>query len=69
MKRYPAYDPPEYVSWKGDAALVRDFKRTVERDPGRKAVIDAMSRDQLLDLYRGLVRTRLTDIGLKRMVK
>ena len=69
MKRYPAFDPPEYVSWKRDAAVVREYKKTVERNPERKAVIDALSSDDLLQLYRGLLRTRLTDIGLKRMVK
>ncbi len=69
MKRYPAFDPPEYVSWKRDASILREYKRTIARDPERKAVIDSLSQDQILDLYRGLVRTRLTDIGLKRMVK
>src|SRR5439155_756725 len=31
MQRFPAFDPPEYVDWKADAALVRAFRETVER--------------------------------------
>jgi TPP-dependent pyruvate/acetoin dehydrogenase alpha subunit len=69
VKRFPAFDPPEYVSWKRDAVVVREFKRTLARNPERKAVIDALEEDKLLQLYAGLIRTRLTDIALKRMVK
>jgi len=35
----------------------------------RMLVIDALGEPQLLDLYRGLVRTRLIDVALKRFVK
>jgi len=30
-KRFPAFDPPEYVEWKPDPALVRGFRETIER--------------------------------------
>ena len=69
MKRFPAFDPPEYVKWKRDPALVREFRRTISRNEEIKSVVDAISESQMLDLYRGLLRTRLTDIALKRMVK
>lgn len=69
MKRYAAFDPPEYVAWQRDDVLVRDFGATVERDPARAAIVSKLSRDQILALYRGLLRTRLTDIALKRMVR
>src|SRR5213076_1559505 len=38
IRRFPAFDPPEYVEWKPDAALVRAFRETIERDPERAAV-------------------------------
>ena len=69
MKRYPAFDPPEYVAWKRDDGDVEDFRHRVRADPDRSAVIDRLTEDQRLDLYRGLVRTRLTDIALKRWVR
>jgi TPP-dependent pyruvate/acetoin dehydrogenase alpha subunit len=69
MKRYPAFDPPEYVAWKRDDRDVEDFRRCLEADPDRAAVIARLTEDQRLDLYRGLVRTRLTDIALKRWVR
>ncbi len=68
MKRYPAYDPPEYVSWKADAALVRAFGETTRADPARRKLIDALDDAFLLELYAGLLRTRLHDITLKRWV-
>ncbi len=69
MKRYPAFDPPEYVAWKRDDGDVEDFRHRVRADPDRSAIIDRLTEDQRLDLYRGLVRTRLTDIALKRWVR
>lgn len=69
MKRYPAFDPPEYLSWTPDPALVRQFKETTSTDPARAKIIAALSGDQLIDLYRRLVRARLHDIGLKRWVR
>jgi len=69
MKRYPAFDPPEYVGWKRDDREVERFRQQLRADPARAAIIDRLTEDQRLDLYRGLVRTRLTDIALKRWVR
>ncbi len=69
MKRFPAYDPPEYVNWKPDAALVAAFGDTWRADSERRRVVDALDRDGRLALYAGLLRTRLHDIMLKRWVK
>jgi TPP-dependent pyruvate/acetoin dehydrogenase alpha subunit len=69
MKRYPAYDPPEYVSWSADPALVAAFGETVRRDPARRKLVDAQNEAFLLELYAGLLRTRLHDVTLARWVK
>ena len=69
MKRYAAFDPPEYVAWTADDSERERFDATVSRDPVRAAIIDSLGEAQLLDLYRGLVRTRLIDVALKRYVK
>ena len=69
MKRYPAFDPPEYVAWTRDDRDVEDFRQRLRADPTRGAVIDRLTDEHRLDLYRGLVRTRLTDIALKRWVR
>ena len=69
MRRYPAFDPPEYVAWKPDKALVEGFAATLDADPERAALIAKLDRDALLDLYRGLLRARLHDITLKRWVR
>ena len=45
------------------------FAETIRRDPERRAVVDALNEAALLDLYAGLVRTRLQDIVLKRWVR
>jgi len=69
VKRFPAFDPPEYVDWKPDPALVRAFRSTTEANPERAAVVSGLSRDAKLELYRGLLRARLHDIELKRWVR
>jgi len=69
VKRFPAFDPPEYVDWKADPALVRAFRATIEANPDRAKVINGLSRDARLELYRGLLRARLHDIELKRWVR
>ena len=69
MKRYAAFDPAEYVAWTRDEALVREYADTCARDPERRAIIDALSVDRKLGMYRGLLRNRLSDIALKRMVR
>lgn len=69
MKRYPAFDPPEYVNWRRNESLQREFEARLEQDPARRAEIDELDSERLLDLYRGLLRFRLHDIALQRWVK
>jgi TPP-dependent pyruvate/acetoin dehydrogenase alpha subunit len=69
VKRYPAYDPPEYVAWQPDARLVREFAEVPGRDPARAGLVDGLDEAFLLRLYAGLLRTRLHDVALKRWVR
>ena len=69
MKRYPAFDPPEYVGWTADPELVRAYARSVEDDGERAARVASLTEEQLLVVYRDLLRTRLHDIQLKRWVR
>ncbi|MGH7720927.1 MAG: thiamine pyrophosphate-dependent dehydrogenase E1 component subunit alpha [Gemmatimonadaceae bacterium] len=69
MKRYAAFEPGEYVSWRRDDEVLREYRETLSRDRARRKVVAALSESQHLDLYRGLVRNRLVDIALKRMVR
>jgi len=68
MKRYPAYDPPEYLDWSIDPELLSSYReRATEGERG--ALISALSEERLLKLYRELLLTRLHDVQLKRWVK
>src|SRR5689334_11462994 len=69
MKRYPAFDPPEYVDWTPDPELVGAYAETLTRDPERAALAAALDEATLLALYAGLVRNRLHDVALKRWVR
>lgn len=69
MKRFPAFDPPEYVEWTADPLLVEQFAAKVAQNPERQAIVDALTPQQLLRMYAGLLRNRLHDIALKRWVK
>jgi len=69
MQRFAAFDPPEYTAWTRVDADVDAFRETIARDPARAEVVDALDEDGRLALYRGLVRNRLTDVALKRMVR
>jgi TPP-dependent pyruvate/acetoin dehydrogenase alpha subunit len=69
MRRFPAFDPPEYVSWRPDEGLARAFRERVERDPARKTIVAGLTRDDHRRLYAGLLRARLHDIQLKRWVR
>ncbi|MGH7672338.1 MAG: thiamine pyrophosphate-dependent dehydrogenase E1 component subunit alpha [Gemmatimonadales bacterium] len=69
MKRFPAFDPPEYVDWKPDPQLVRAFRGAIEGDAERARIVGALSPDHKLALYAGLLRARLHDIQLKRWVR
>jgi len=61
MRRYPAFDPPEYVSWAPDPVVMAGFTARVPANPPDETV--------LLRLYEGMVRNRLHDIALKRWVR
>jgi TPP-dependent pyruvate/acetoin dehydrogenase alpha subunit len=69
MIRYPAFDPPEYLNWQPDPEVVEHYENTIESNSERRAVIRAMTPNQLINLYEGLIRNRLHDIALKRWVK
>jgi len=69
MKRYSAFDPPEYVSWAPDPELLSEYGRRLSKDPERAREVSGLNADGLLGLYRDLLRTRLHDIGLKRWVR
>ena len=69
MKRYAAFDPPEYRNWQPDPILVREYRRRTEEEPRRAALVHRLGTDRLLALYRDLLLTRLQDIGLKRWVR
>jgi len=69
LRRYPAYDPPEYVDWEPDPDLVAACLDAVRGDPERAAVFEALTAADLLHLYRGLLRFRLHDIALQRWVR
>lgn len=69
MKRYAAFDPPEYVSWKPDPEVLSRYDETLHKDPDRRKILRALTREDLLRLYAGLLRARLHDIALKRWVR
>ena len=69
MKRYTAFDPPEYVAWAADPALVRAYRDTIVHAPERQAIVARLSREELLALYARLVRARQHDIALTRWVR
>ena len=69
MKRYPAFDPPEYLEWAPDPEILREYVATIERDADRSEIVRDLTESDLLSLYRDLLRTRLHDIGLKRWVR
>jgi TPP-dependent pyruvate/acetoin dehydrogenase alpha subunit len=69
VKRFPAFDPPEYVDWQPDPGLVRAFPEAWSQDPARAHIVQQMDGAVQLALYAGMVRTRLHDIMLKRWVR
>lgn len=69
MRRYAAFDPPEYLGWQPDADLIRSFRERVESIPERREVIESLDARELVSLYRGMLRFRLHDIMLQRWVK
>ncbi len=69
MKRYAAYDPPEYVDWDPDPELVDEYERTLEEHSEKAEVAARIDEARLEALYRDLLLTRLHDIALKRWVR
>ena len=69
VTRSPAFDPPEYVSWKPSDALLQEYEGTLLASRARTRLVQQLSPRQHLDLYAGLLRTRLLDTSLKRWVK
>ncbi|HLL82371.1 MAG TPA: thiamine pyrophosphate-dependent enzyme [Longimicrobium sp.] len=69
MKRFAAYDPPEYQNWQPDPDTMRDFRARMDADPERAAVVRALAEEELVAMYAGLLRNRLHEIALKRWVK
>ncbi len=68
MKRYPAYEFPEYVDWKPQPEVQAGFEACLKADAERAALIEALDEAALLRLYEGLLAARLHDIQLKRWV-
>ena len=69
MRRYPLFDPPEYINWQPSAELLREYRARLESNPDRRAITDALNDEQLLALYAGMLRFRLHDYALKRWVR
>jgi TPP-dependent pyruvate/acetoin dehydrogenase alpha subunit len=63
------FDPPEYVGWEPDPAILEEYERTIQRDRQRSQIIAGLSDEQLLGLYAGMLRFRLHDIALRRWVR
>src|SRR5689334_4961303 len=69
MKRYPIFDPPEYLNWKPAADVIEEFHGVIDKDPLRRDIVSQLTRDQLLGMYAGMLRFRLHDITLSRWVR
>src|SRR5262245_21004705 len=69
MKRYPMFDPPEYVDWKPASDVMDEFHAAIKKDPIRSKIISNLDEDQRLGLYEGMLRFRLHDITLSRWVR
>ena len=68
MRRYPAYEFPEYVNWRPDPTVIDHFDQILQT-PERAPLVNQLTEFQLLELYRQLLTARLHDIQLKRWVK
>lgn len=69
MKRFQAYDPPEYLNWQPEPHLLAEYRATIEKDETKRKIVQDLSSAKLLALYAGLLRNRLHDVALKRWVK
>ena len=68
IHRWPPYDPPEYVSWQPSDAVLAEWEATLAASKPRRHIVDALPPTQHLELFMGMLRTRLTDTWLKRWV-
>jgi TPP-dependent pyruvate/acetoin dehydrogenase alpha subunit len=69
MKRYRAFDPPEYLHWEPDPALAQEYEQCLTRSPDRVELLGQLNDIALRYIYRDLLRTRLHDVALKRWVR
>lgn len=69
MRRYPAYDPPEYIDWSCRSDELDRYRATLRAHPARSRLIAELGSDDLVGLYADLLRARLHDIALKRWVR
>lgn len=69
MRRYPPFDPPEYVEFRADPEVMAGYRAALERDPARRRIAGRLPPRELLRLYEGMVRFRLHDVTLKRWVR
>ena len=69
MKRFPAYDPAEYVGFRPDPDVTAEYAATLRRDPKRRRLVEALTATAHLRLSEGMLRFRLHDITLKRWVR
>jgi TPP-dependent pyruvate/acetoin dehydrogenase alpha subunit len=69
MKRYPPYDPPEYVEWAPQKAVLDEYRNRFDERPELLTALKRLGRDGIGRVYRGLVRFRLHDVALKRWVR
>ncbi|MCL7965723.1 MAG: thiamine pyrophosphate-dependent dehydrogenase E1 component subunit alpha [marine benthic group bacterium] len=69
MRRYAAFDPPEYMDWTADPEVLGDYRARLLESDERRTIVEGLDPAHLLGMYRGLVRFRLHDIMLQRWVK
>src|SRR5206468_906693 len=69
MKRYPMFDPPEYVAWQPDPSILKEYDATIEGNGQRAQIISQLTPEGHLALYAGMLRFRLHDITLRRWVR
>lgn len=69
MRRYAAFDPPEYANWSPLPDVMQEYRNCIEKDPERRMRIAALTSEQHLGLYKGMLRNRLFDTMLKRWTR
>lgn len=69
MKRFAAFDPPEYASWAPDPAVILEYRAVIEGSPRTSDLRASLPASTLLGFHEGMLRFRLHDIMLKRWVR